>query len=119
MHMLPLSTANRGYCVFSTNCDPNQNPATTRRISPITTAVWKYSFFQSFLSVAVTCRHSVSVKWLKSTRLWFIVFFAFRRLRGLCCCRVPVLGRQQRYIFHRYIYMQCHTRTIHTTSNRG
>jgi hypothetical protein len=53
MHMLPLNTANAGYCVLSAICTPYQNPKTASAIKPSITAVWKYSFFQSFLRVAV------------------------------------------------------------------
>jgi hypothetical protein len=52
--MLPLTTASAGgIFVFSTSCEPNQNPKTTTTIKATTTTVWKYSFFQSFLIVAV------------------------------------------------------------------
>jgi hypothetical protein len=51
--MLPLSTADTGYGVFKTACDPYQTLRNTRAIKPMVTAVWKYSFFHSFFKVAV------------------------------------------------------------------
>jgi len=50
--MLPEATAKTGYCVFSTNCEPYQNPKTADINRIIINAVLKYSLFQSFWSDA-------------------------------------------------------------------
>jgi hypothetical protein len=52
--MLPLMTARAGgILVFSTSCEPNQNPKTTTIIKATAATVLKYSFCQSFLPVVV------------------------------------------------------------------
>lgn len=50
MHMLPLTTARAGgISVFSAIWEPYQTPKTTVTIRMTTIAVWKASFFQTFL----------------------------------------------------------------------
>jgi hypothetical protein len=49
--MLVETTANAGYCVFSTCCEPYQKPKTITTINTIIKTVWKYSFFHNCLTV--------------------------------------------------------------------
>jgi hypothetical protein len=51
--MLPLGTTAIGTDVPRIICGPYQKDKTTRRIRAMMMAVWKYSFFHSFLMVAV------------------------------------------------------------------
>jgi hypothetical protein len=51
--MLPEATAKAGYCVFRTNCEPNQKPMTIKMTKITIAAVLKYSFFHNSLSFAV------------------------------------------------------------------
>ena len=57
--MLPLTTTRTGVDVFRTSCEPYQKPRTIRMIKRMAMAVWMYSFFQSFLRVAVNVLPSV------------------------------------------------------------
>ncbi len=57
IHMLPLTTAKAGgILVFRAICEPYQMPKTTVTMRMTTIAVWKVSFFQTFLFVEVKLR---------------------------------------------------------------